>query len=142
MRHLVHRSDRCNAAGRQQRDPIGDAPQRIHVVRHRDDRQAERTFEFEHQLVDRITSDAAKLGAENPSSPIPIDLLTSSGSGLDPDITPAAAQFQVPRISQTRNIPESTLRALIDQHTRQRQLGILGEPRVNVMELNAALDAR
>jgi potassium-transporting ATPase KdpC subunit len=94
------------------------------------------------QLVDRITSDAAKLSAENPSTPIPIDLLTSSGSGLDPDITPAAAQFQVPRISQTRNIPESTVRALIDQHTRQRQLGILGEPRVNVMELNAALDAK
>jgi K+-transporting ATPase ATPase C chain len=95
-----------------------------------------------HQLVDRIASAAAKLSAENPSAPIPIDLLTSSGSGLDPDITPATAQFQVRRISQTRHIPESDLRALIDQHIRQRQLSILGEPRVNVMELNAALDAR
>jgi len=95
-----------------------------------------------HQLPDRITTAATQLRAENPTTPIPIDLLTASGSGLDPDVTPAAAQFQIPRIAQARHIPESTLRTLIDQHTQPRQLGFLGEPRINVLELNQSLDAK
>lgn len=94
-----------------------------------------------HQLVDRIKADAARLHAENPNAPIPIDLLTGSGSGLDPDISPAAAQFQVPRIAKARRLPESTLRNLVVSHTTNRQLGVLGEPRVNVLALNQALDA-
>jgi K+-transporting ATPase ATPase C chain len=93
-----------------------------------------------HQLQDRITTAATQLRAENPTAPIPIDLLTPSGSGLDPDITPAAAQFQIPRIAQVRHIPESTLGTLIDQHTQPRQLGLLGEARINVLDLNQSLD--
>jgi potassium-transporting ATPase KdpC subunit len=94
-----------------------------------------------HLLFDRINADATRLHHENPGVPIPIDLLTASGSGLDPDITPAAAQFQIPRIAVARNISESDLRALVDRHTELRQFFILGEPRVNVLELNLALDA-
>jgi K+-transporting ATPase ATPase C chain len=93
-----------------------------------------------HQLLDRIKSDSETLIKENPNTSIPIDLVTASGSGLDPDITPAAAQFQISRIAQARHIPESTLRTLIDKHTQPRQLAILGEPRINVLELNQALD--
>jgi K+-transporting ATPase ATPase C chain len=94
-----------------------------------------------HQLIDRIKSDAAKLHAENPTSPIPIDLLTSSGSGLDPEISPAAAEFQIPRIAAERHISESDVRQLIAKHTLARQFGFLGEPRVRVLELNLDLDA-
>jgi potassium-transporting ATPase KdpC subunit len=93
-----------------------------------------------HQLIDRIKSDAAKLHSENPSSPIPIDLLTSSGSGLDPEISPAAAEFQIPRIASERHISESEVRQLIAKHTLARQFGFLGEPRVRVLELNLDLD--
>jgi potassium-transporting ATPase KdpC subunit len=95
-----------------------------------------------HQLIDRLTAGSTQLHAENPSVPIPIDLLTTSGSGLDPDITPAGARFQIPRISQARHIPEAALRNLVEQHTQPRQLGILGEPRVNVLDLNQSLDAK
>jgi potassium-transporting ATPase KdpC subunit len=95
-----------------------------------------------HQLIDRLTTGSAQLQAENPSVPIPIDLLTTSGSGLDPDITPAAAQFQIPRISRARHIPESVLRNLVDQYAQPRQLGVLGEPRITVMDLNQSLDAK
>jgi potassium-transporting ATPase KdpC subunit len=94
-----------------------------------------------HQLLDRIKSDAAKLHAENPTAPIPVDLVTASGSGLDPEISPAAAEFQIARIARERNIPESQVRQLITKHTLARQFGFLGEPRVRVLELNLDLDA-
>jgi K+-transporting ATPase ATPase C chain len=94
-----------------------------------------------HQLIDRIKTDAARLHAENPNAPIPIDLLTSSGSGLDPEISPAAAEFQIPRIVRERSISESEVRQLIAKHTLARQFAFLGEPRVRVLELNLDLDA-
>ena len=93
------------------------------------------------QLIDRVKQDVAKLHQENPITPIPADLVTSSGSGLDPDISPAAAEFQVPRVARTRNITANTVRQLIAKHTELRQWGILGEPRVHVLELNLDLDA-
>lgn len=92
------------------------------------------------KLIDRVKNDVAALRVENPSVPVPIDLVTSSGSGLDPDISPAAAYFQAPRIVRERHISDVQVRQLIAAHTEQRQLGILGEPRVNVLELNLALD--
>ena len=91
-------------------------------------------------LVDRISGDAQKAQAENPGTPVPMDLITTSGSGLDPHISPEAAEFQVPRIAHERNISESDVRALIGNHTEGRQLGFLGEARVNVLELNLDLD--
>jgi len=94
-----------------------------------------------HQLVDRVRADVARLEAENPGVPVPVDLVTASASGLDPDISPAAAQFQIPRIAKNRRITTEELRKLVDAHTTPRQFGILGEPRVNVVELNRALDA-
>jgi potassium-transporting ATPase KdpC subunit len=94
-----------------------------------------------HQLIDRIKSDSARLHAENPNAPIPVDLVTASGSGLDPEISPAAAEFQVARIAKDRNISESEVRRLIAKHTLARQFGFLGEPRVRVLELNLDLDA-
>jgi K+-transporting ATPase ATPase C chain len=90
-------------------------------------------------LTDRITADAATLRTENPTTPIPADLLTTSASGLDPHISPAAARFQIPRIAKARGIPESTLQALIDANTESPLAGLLGEPRVNVLALNLAL---
>src|ERR1700744_5527242 len=92
-------------------------------------------------LNDRVREDVDKLKAENPSMPVPVDLVTTSGSGLDPDISPDAALFQVPRIAKARNIPEDRLRQLITEKTEGRLIGLLGEPRVNVLELNLALDA-
>src|SRR5713101_8180378 len=92
-------------------------------------------------LVDRINGDVQKLHAENPGSPIPVDLVTTSGSGLDPDISPAAADFQIPRVAHSRGMKEGDVRSLVRKYTKDRDLGFLGEPRVNVLELNLELDA-
>ena len=92
------------------------------------------------KLIDRVNADVAKLHAENPSQPVPVDLVTTSASGLDPDITPAAAEFQVARIARERSATEQQVRAIIARHTAGRQLGFLGEPRVNVLEVNLDLD--
>lgn len=92
------------------------------------------------KLIDRVKADAASLQAENPGQPIPVDLITTSASGLDPEVSPAAAEFQVPRVARERGLAESSVRQLVQQHTEQRDLGLLGEPRVNVLELNLALD--
>ncbi|MGO9173685.1 MAG: K(+)-transporting ATPase subunit C [Rhodomicrobium sp.] len=92
-------------------------------------------------LIDRVTEDAKKLQAENPSALVPADLVTTSASGLDPDISPAAALFQIPRIAKARGIPEERLRQLVAENTAGRVLGILGEPHVNVLKLNLSLDA-
>ncbi len=92
-------------------------------------------------LNDRIKEDVDKLKAENPSSPVPVDLVTTSGSGLDPDISPEGALFQVPRVAKARGISEDTLRQLVAKNTTGRLIGIFGEPRVNVLALNLALDA-
>ena len=93
-----------------------------------------------HQLIERVKGDVAAAHAENPNAPVPIDLVTSSASGLDPDITPAAAAFQVPRIAKARGVKEEDLQRFLVQHVEPRQFGFLGEPRVNVLELNLALD--
>jgi K+-transporting ATPase ATPase C chain len=91
-------------------------------------------------LVDRIQSSIDKLAAENPGHPVPIDLVTASGSGLDPDITPDAAYFQAPRVAKARGVSEDRIHQLIEQHITERQIGVLGEPRVNVLVLNLDLD--
>jgi|ERR1035437_6619516 K+-transporting ATPase ATPase C chain len=91
-------------------------------------------------LIDRVKGDVARLQAENPGQPVPVDLVTTSASGLDPDITPAAAEFQVPRLARERGLSEDQVRQIIDQRTSRRQLGFLGEPRVNVLEVNLAID--
>jgi K+-transporting ATPase ATPase C chain len=92
-------------------------------------------------LADRIKDDVAKLKVENPSAPVPVDLVTTSGSGLDPDISPEGALFQVPRVAKARNLPEARVRELVVEHTQRRMAGLLGEPSVNVLALNLALDA-
>ena len=93
-------------------------------------------------LVTRIQGDIDKLAAQNPGKPVPIDLVTTSASGLDPDITPDAALYQVSRVAKARNLSEDSVRKLIEQHITSRQLGVLGEPRVNVLDLNLALDGQ
>lgn len=92
------------------------------------------------KLIDRVTADVAKAQAENPGKAVPIDLVTTSGSGLDPHISPAAAEFQVPRVARERGVSEETLRRIVAAHTKGRQFGFLGEPTVNVVELNLELD--
>lgn len=94
------------------------------------------------KLFARINADVAMLRQENPGTPIPADLVTTSASGLDPDISPAAAEFQIPRVARQRGLPETAVRRIVQSHTRPRQFGVLGEPRVNVLELNLELDGR
>jgi K+-transporting ATPase ATPase C chain len=92
------------------------------------------------KLIDRVKADTARLQAENPGQPVPVDLVTTSASGLDPDVSPAGAEFQIPRIARERGLSEERVRQVIQQHTAQRTLGLLGEPRVNVLEVNLVLD--
>jgi len=94
------------------------------------------------QLIARVNGDVARVQVENPGVPVPVDLVTTSASGLDPDITPAAAAFQVRRVALERKATEADIKKLVQQHTANRQWGFLGEPRVNVLELNMALDER
>jgi K+-transporting ATPase ATPase C chain len=91
-------------------------------------------------LNDRVKEDVEKRRGENPSAPVPVDLVTTSGSGLDPDSSPEGALFQVPRVAKARNMPEDRVRQLVTEHTEGRLAGLLGEPRVNVLALNLALD--
>jgi potassium-transporting ATPase KdpC subunit len=91
-------------------------------------------------LLDRVKEDTDKLTAENPATPVPVDLVTTSASGLDPDITPASALFQVTRVAKARNLPEERVRQLVEDNTAGRLLGIIGEPHVSVLKLNMALD--
>jgi len=92
-------------------------------------------------LADRVKEDVEKLKAENPNAAVPVDLVTTSASGLDPDISPEAALFQVPRVAKARNLPEDRVRQLVAENTKGRLAGLLGEPRVNVLALNLALDS-
>jgi len=92
-------------------------------------------------LIDRVKSDIAKLQQENPGAAIPADLVTSSGSGLDPEISPAAAEFQIPRVAKSRGLSVESVKAVVARHTQARTWGIFGEPRVNVLELNLDLDS-
>ena len=94
------------------------------------------------KLIDRVNADLTRVQAENPGVAVPVDLITTSASGLDPDISPASAAFQVLRVASERKAPEADIARLVAEHTEGRQLGLLGEPRVNVLELNLALDAR
>ena len=92
-------------------------------------------------LIERVNTEAARRQAENPGTPVPVDLVTASGSGQDPDITPAAAYFQIPRVAKARGMSEDTLRQLVERQIEMRVLGVIGEPHVNVLNLNLALDA-
>ena len=94
------------------------------------------------KLIDRVRGDVEKLQTENPGKPVPVDLVTTSGSGLDPHISPAAADFQVPRVARERGMSEEQIKQIVTAHTEGRQFGFLGEPRVNVLELNLDLDSK
>jgi K+-transporting ATPase ATPase C chain len=94
------------------------------------------------KLIDRVQADVARLEKENPNAPVPADLVTASGSGLDPDLSPAAVEFQIPRVARERGMSDDQVRLLVRQHLLARQFGLLGEQRVNLLELNLSLDAQ
>ena len=94
------------------------------------------------KLIDRVQGDLVRLSTENPAAPVPADLVTASASGLDPDISPAGAEFQIPRVARERGLSQEKVRRLVQEHFRPRQFAVLGEPRVNVLELNLALDGK
>jgi len=94
------------------------------------------------KLIDRVQGDLVRLNTENPGAPVPADLVTASASGLDPDISPAGAEFQIPRVARERGWSQEKVRRLVQEHFRPRQFAVLGEPRVNVLELNLALDGK
>jgi K+-transporting ATPase ATPase C chain len=118
-----------------------DATKTISVPYAADNSSASNLGPTSKALVARVKADAATLHAENPSVPVPVDLVTSSASGLDPDITPAAALFQVPRVARARNLDETMVRQLVERHVEGRLMGLIGEPHVNVLMLNMDLDA-
>jgi potassium-transporting ATPase KdpC subunit len=121
-------------------DP-NDATKTVPVPYAADNSAASNAGPTSKALVDRVTEDASKLKAENPSTPIPVDLVTTSASGLDPDITPSGALFQVPRVAKARGLREEQVRQLVEANVDGRLLGVIGEPHVNVLKLNLALDA-
>jgi K+-transporting ATPase ATPase C chain len=118
-----------------------DATKTISVPYAADNSSGSNLGPTQKDLIERVKGDAATLAKENPGTPIPVDLVTTSASGLDPDITPAGAMFQVPRVAKARGLPVDQVRALVEAHIQGRTLGVLGEPVVNVLELNLALDA-
>jgi potassium-transporting ATPase KdpC subunit len=118
-----------------------DATKTISVPYAADNSSASNLGPTSKALIARVKGDAATLHAENPSAPVPVDLVTSSASGLDPDITPAAALFQVPRVAKTRGLPEASVQQLVESHVTGRLFGLIGEPHVNVLKLNMDLDA-
>jgi K+-transporting ATPase ATPase C chain len=118
-----------------------DATKTISVPYAADNSSGSNLGPTQKDLIERVKGDAATLAKENPGTPIPVDLVTTSASGLDPDITPAGAMFQVPRVAKARGLPVDQVRALVEAQIQGRTLGVLGEPVVNVLELNLALDA-
>jgi K+-transporting ATPase ATPase C chain len=118
-----------------------DATKTISVPYAADNSAASNLGPTSKALITRVKGDVATLHAENPSVPVPVDLVTSSASGLDPDITPAAALFQVPRVAKARGLSEPAVRQLVENHIDARLFGIIGEPHINVLKLNMDLDA-